>query len=178
MQVTNGLSLHRCRCMMVLGVVFFASFVASDLQAEMISAVEKTGSTQLRGMIEDSGPVFDRLLRWAEFGSVNVVLGAQANNSVVDVVDSREGYVNPGLVFVPVVAAFQGAASNSFDSSSSVDSVPQAYAAILGLRSAPSDPVLLLYWRGREFICIPSAPSSGLFRPPRQPLFDSAISSF
>jgi hypothetical protein len=35
--------------------------------------------------------------------------------------------------------------------------------------------VVLLYWRGREFLHIPDAPSSGLFRPPRQSLFDPAI---
>ena len=175
MQVKVGRQSQRFNCVTVFGILVNLASGLADLHAEMIPAVERSGSTKLLGMIEGDSSVFDCLLSWSEFAPANVTLGAHVNSVAFDAVELQEEHLSPGLIFRSVVGMYQGGASNSLDSSISSSSVPPVYAANLTPHSGMSDPVVLLYWRGREFLHIPDAPSSGLFRPPRQSQFDTAI---
>ena len=155
------------QCLQVsCAALLVCSFV--ELKAELIPAVENPVSATLRGMIENKGSFFDRLLSWSEFPSVNVTLGNLADGPISDVIQSHEELFNPRLGFSLIAGWFSGGASNSLESSSSTSSAPPVSLAIPPWRSSITDSVLVLDWRSREFIHIPEAPSSGLFRPPRQ----------
>lgn len=167
-RTTKGLPLNRVDWVAVFGFVLMFGLGSTGLRAEMIDAVEKTGSSQLRGMIDSSGSVFDRLLSWTEFSTVNIVLGTHDSPVALDAVAADEKSESPMFEHLTFVGPGQGSASNSLDSSSSSSGNSPVHAAILSLRSSFPDPVLLQYWRGREFVHVPDAPSSGLFRPPRQ----------
>ena len=174
MQVKVGRQSQRFKCVTVFGVLVILASGLVELHAEMIPAAERTGSTKLRGMIEGETSVFDRLLSWSEFAPASITSGAQANPMVADALELLDEPLSPGLKFLSVVGMYQSAASNLLDSSSSSSNVAPVYAANLTSHSGLSDPVVLLYWRGRDFHHIPDAPSSGLFRPPRHFLFDTA----
>ena len=166
---------RRFNCLIVVGSLVFLGFNRAELGAELIDAVEHTGWIKLRGMIASEGGVFDRLLSWSEFASVDIPLGDQASVAVRETIESLGEHVDPVSVFPPILGMYHGGASNSLDSSNSASSVPPLYAANLASNCALSDPVVLLYWRGQEFQHIPDAPSSGLFRPPRHFLINIAI---
>jgi len=169
-----GRQSQRFNCVIAFGALLILGSGLADLHAEMIPAVERTGSTKLLGIIEGESSVFDRLLSWSEFAPANAAWGAQTNPVVSDLVELPEDPSTLRLNLPPVVGMYQGGASNSLDSSSSSSSVAPLYAANLSANSGLSDPVVLLYWRGRDFLHIPDAPSSGLFRPPRRFLSGTA----
>ena len=175
MQMKVGLLPQRFNCMFVVCLLALLGLGQAELRAELIPAVEHTGSAKLRGMIESEGSVFDRMLSWSEFARVDIPMGAQAGSIVRDIFETLDNPASLTLSLPPIVGTYQGGASNSLDSSSSTSSVPPVFAANLNSCSALSDPVVLLYWRGREFLHIPDAPSSGLFRPPRHFQIDTAI---
>lgn len=154
---------------LILGFAVLAGFGSSDVRAELIIPIENAGSSQLRGLIDDQGTFYSRLLSWTEFEPVNIVVGAQANSLVSDEIEHGQEEVPPESDLILAPSTYQGSGGTSSSSTStSGGSVPPVYAALLTLRSALPDPVLLLHWRRGEFLQIPDAPSSGLFRPPRQ----------
>ena len=172
--MTIGHLVHRINWLLVLGVAVIFGSGLTDARAEMIVAVEETHSTHLREMIEESDSNICRLMSWAEFDSVDIVLGAQANTSVSEDVYSGDEEIVTVFAFLPLLSTL-GATSNPLDSSNSTGSVGLAYAALLTIRTVFPEPVLLLYWEGREFFHIPDAPFSSLFRPPRHILLISVI---
>ena len=149
-----------------------------DLKADLIPAVENPVSATLRVMIENHGTFLDCLVSWLEFPSDNVKWWNLSDETIAEVIQAYEERFTPMFGFPLLAGWFQGDASNSIDLLSSASSAPPAYAANLTSCVSLSDSVILLYWRGRESIYFPEVPSSGVFHPPRQPLFDSAISSF
>ena len=167
MRMKVGLLPQRVSSLIAVGALVVAGLGQAELRAELIPAVEQAGSTKLRVMLDGESSVFDRLLSWSEFAAVELPLGAQAGSIVRDVFETLNNQVSAKLSYPPTVGMYQGGGSNSLDSSSSASSVPPVFAASLNSGSSLSDPLVSLYWRGREFLHIPDAPSSGLFRPPR-----------
>ena len=168
MRARSGRECQRFDRVFVFGVLSFLVCSFVELKAELIPAVENPVSATLRGMIENKGSFFDRLLSWSEFPSISVTLGNLANGPIPDVVQSHEELFNARLGFPLIAGWVPGGASNSLESSSSTSSAHQVSLAIPPRRSSFTVSVLVLDWRGREFVHIPEAPSSGLFRPPRQ----------
>ena len=168
MRAKSGRECQRFGRVFVFGMLSFLASSFVELKAELIPAVENPISVTLREMIENKGSFFDRLLSWSELRSVNVTLGNLADGPISDVAQSHEELFNERSGFSLIAGWFSGGASNSLESSSSTSNAPPVSLAIPPRRSSLTDSVLVLDWRGREYIHIPEAPSSGLFRPPRQ----------
>ena len=158
-------------------LVFVASNLV-ELKAARIPLADHSVSSTPRGMIEKNASFFARLSSWLEFPSDSVTFGNLAEESIPDLTQFRAGFFHLRTGFPLIAGWFRVDASDSYDPWSSASSVvPPVYAADLTLSASFGNPVALLCWRCREFLRIPGAPCSGLFRPPRQPVLNSTISS-
>ena len=177
LRVKSGHGYQRVWHGFVSGMLVCVGSSFFDLKADLIPAVENPVSATLRVMIENHGTFFDCLVSWFEFPSDNAKWWNLSDDTIAEVIQAYEERFTPMFGFPLLAGWFQGDTSNSIDLLSSASSAPPVYAAHLTSCVSLGDSVILLYWRGREFIHFPEVPSSGVFHPPRQPQLDSAISS-